>query len=260
MTITRLSSWESLFDSAHRGSALAGSLLTNGCLPSIAFGRSSCSLKYKAAPQEAFIKAWQPAIDAWARGEKIIRFIGYDASKRDGQRYAHAATINDPLFDNSYPLRDWGWDRSACEDRIRAEGLPVPLKSSCVFCTAMKPHEVRALPEYWLRVIVLIEARASPRLRTVEGLWRRSTKSKPGRMTDFIRMERLLPDAEIDGIIASAPSSLVRFQEIAANQPLDARPTLETWLERFHAITPQGGSHAQASPEPLDAHKRRRAA
>lgn len=220
---------------------LAGSLLTNGCLPSIAFGRSSCSLKYKAAPQEAFIKAWQPAIDAWARGEKVIRYIGYDASKRDGQRYAHAATIDDPLFDNSYPLREWRWDRDACEDRIRAEGLPIPLKSSCVFCTAMKPHEVRALPEYWLRMIVLIEARAAPRLRTVEGLWRRSTKSKPGRMTDFIRMERLLPKAEIDHIIASAPTSLVRFQEMAAHQPLDTRPTLETWLERFHAITPQGG-------------------
>lgn len=43
---------------------LAGSLLTNGCLPSIAFGRHSCSLKYKAAPQEKFIKTWEPAISA----------------------------------------------------------------------------------------------------------------------------------------------------------------------------------------------------
>jgi hypothetical protein len=102
----------------------------------------------------------------------------------------------------------------------------------------MKPDEVRALPDYWLRMIVLIEARAAPRLRTVEGLWRRSTKSKPGRMTDFIRDERLLPEAEIDHIIASAPTSLVRFQEVASHQPLDARPTLGSWLERFHAATP----------------------
>ncbi|MCW1431998.1 hypothetical protein OLX23_23045 [Novosphingobium sp. JCM 18896] len=214
---------------------LAGSLLTNGCLPSIAFGRSSCSLKYKAAPQEAFIKRWQPAIDTWARGEKVTRYIGYDAGKRDGQRYAHAATIADPFFDNRYPLRDWGWNRQACEDRIRAEGLPVPPKSSCVFCTAMKPDEVRALPAYWLRMIVLIEARAAPRLQTVEGLWRRSTKTKPGRMTDFIRVERLLPEAEIDEIVASAPTSLVRFQEMAAHYDLDNRPSLETWLQRFHA-------------------------
>ncbi|WP_103727306.1 hypothetical protein [Novosphingobium sp. HII-3] len=213
---------------------LAGSLLTNGCLPSIAFGRSSCSLKYKAAPQESFIKTWKPAIDAWARGDKVIRYIGYDAGKRDSQRYSHAVTIEDPLFDNSYPLRLWGWDREACENRIRAEGLPVPPKSSCVFCTAMKPDEVRALPDYWLRMIVLIEARAAPRLRTVEGLWRRATRTRPGRMTDFIRTEKLLPEADIEAIIASAPTSLVRFQEQASHQPVEARPTLETWLERFH--------------------------
>lgn len=239
---------------------LAGSLLTNGCLPSIAFGRSSCSLKYKAAPQEAFIKAWAPALEAWARGDKVIRYIGYDAGKRDGQRYAHAATIHDPLFDNRYPLRDWGWDRSACEVRIRAEGLPVPPKSSCVFCTAMKVDEVRALPDYWLRMIVLIEARAAPRLRTVEGLWRRATKTRPGRMTDFIREERLLPEAEIDSIIASAPTSLVRFQEMAAHHPPETRPTLETWLQRFHALQIDGDPHEQASHEPVDAHQHRRAA
>ncbi|MGE4404392.1 hypothetical protein [Pseudomonas sp.] len=236
---------------------LAGSLLTNGCLPSIAFARSSCSLKYKAAPQEAFIKNWQPAIDAWARGDKVIRYIGYDAGKRDGQRYAHAATIQSALFDNQYPLREWQWDRAACEDRIRAEGLPVPPKSSCVFCTAMKPAEVRALPDYWLRMIVLIEARAAPRLRTVEGLWRKSTKTRSGRMTDFIREEGLLPESEIDDIIASAPTSLVRFQEKAAHLPLETRPTLETWLQRFHAT---GDPHEQTGHQPLDADRPRRAA
>ena len=149
---------------------LTESLLTNGCLPSIAFGRHSCSLKYKAAPQETFLKAWQPAIEAWASGEKVIRYIGYDASPRDGQRYAHARTIDDPLFDNRYPLRDWGWDRERCKARIVEAGLPVPPKSSCVFCTAMKPDEVRSLSPEWLRTIVLIEARAAPRLKTVEGL------------------------------------------------------------------------------------------
>ncbi|MDT0576389.1 hypothetical protein RM533_09335 [Croceicoccus sp. F390] len=214
---------------------LTESLLTNGCLPSIAFGRHSCSLKYKAAPQEAFIKTWQPAIDAWAEGEKVIRYIGYDASPRDGQRYAHARTIDDPLFDNLYPLRDWGWDRAACTNRIIEAGLPVPPKSSCVFCTAMKPDEVRALSPEWLRTIVLIEARAAPRLRTVEGLWRKSTKTKPGRMTDFIRNEGLLENDEIDRIIDSAPADLVAFQKRAAKQPVEFRDPMATWLERFHA-------------------------
>jgi hypothetical protein len=214
---------------------LAGSLLTNGCLPSIAFGRHSCSLKYKAAPQEAFIKTWPPAVAAWNAGLKIIRLIGYDAGPRDSQRYAHAKTIDDPLFDNRYPLRDWGWDRERCANRIVEAGLPVPPKSSCVFCVAMKPDEVRALPAYWLRTIVLIEARAAPRLRSVEGLWRKSTRTRPGRMTDFIREEGLLPSAEIDHIIAEAPADLVRFQERAAAIPLETRPSLSTWLDRFHA-------------------------
>lgn len=214
---------------------LAGSLLTNGCLPSIAFGRSSCSPKYIASPQEALIKAWAPAQEAWAAGHRVIRFIGYDAGTRDGQRYAHAATIDDPPFDNQYPLRVWGWDRAACETRIAAEGLPVPPKSSCVFCLAMKPEELRQVPAHWLRLIVLIEARAAPRLRTVEGLWRRSTKTRPGRMTDFIRAERLLPADEIDRIIADAPADLVRFQQAAGDIAIESRPTLESWLERFHS-------------------------
>lgn len=213
---------------------LAGSLLTNGCLPSVAFGRSSCSLKYKVAPQDAFLRGWRPALEAWARGQKVVRLIGYDFSARDTQRYRHAATIKDPLYDNQYPLRAWQWDRDACTNRITAEGLPVPPKSSCVFCLAMKEDEVRALPAYWLRMIVLIEARAAPRLRNVEGLWRRSTRSRPGRMTDFIRAERLLDDAEIDEIIRSAPTELVRYQDAAANHPIETRPTLVTWLTRFH--------------------------
>ncbi|MFB0614062.1 hypothetical protein [Aurantiacibacter poecillastricola] len=213
---------------------LTESLLTNGCLPSIAFGRHSCSLKYKAAPQEAFIKAWQPAIEAWAQGKKVIRYIGYDASPRDGQRYAHAKTIDDPLFDNRYPLREWGWDRTACANRIIEAGLPVPPKSSCVFCTAMKPDEVRSLSTEWLRTIVLIEARAAPRLKTVEGLWRKSTRTRPGRMTDFIRDEGLLDSAEIDRIIETAPPDLVAFQERAAQQPLETREPMSSWLDRFH--------------------------
>ena len=213
---------------------LTESLLTNGCLPSIAFGRHSCSLKYKAAPQEAFIKVWQPAIEAWVQGKKVIRYIGYDASPRDGQRYAHAKTIDDPLFDNRYPLREWGWHRTDCANRIIEAGLPVPPKSSCVFCTAMKPDEVRNLSTEWLRTIVLIEARAAPRLKTVEGLWRKSTRTRPGRMTDFIRDEGLLDSAEIDRIIETAPPDLVAFQERAAQQPLETREPMSSWLDRFH--------------------------
>jgi len=124
-------------------STLLEASLINGCLPSIAFGRHSCSLRFKVEPQDRFLKTWQPAIDAWAAGLKVTKIIGLDAGPRDSARYAHAATErNDPLFDFDYPLREWGWDRETCERRIAAEGEPVPVKSSCTFCTGMKPHEL----------------------------------------------------------------------------------------------------------------------
>lgn len=215
--------------------SLLENLLTNATLPSIAMGRHSCSLKWKIAPQDAFLRAWPPARQAWARGQKVIRLIGYDTSPADTRRHAHAAGFEHTLFECRYPLREWGWDRQACIARIKAEGLPVPVKSSCFFCTGMTTAELRELPNWCLKVIILVEARAAPRLRTVEGLWRRSTKSRPGRMTDFIRRERLLAEAEIDAIVADAPTDLLRFQDVAAAVPLAERAPLAAWLDRFLA-------------------------
>lgn len=209
--------------------------LTNATLPSKSLGGSSCSLKYKKAPQDAFLSTWQPAIDAWDRGQRVVRLIGYDAGPRDTMRANHALSIDDPLYDCQYPLREWGWDRDACVRRIEREGLPVPAKSACWLCIANQPSEIRELPVWCLRLIVLVEARAAPRLHTVEGLWRRSTRARPGRMTEFIRHERLLPADEIDSIERNAPLDLVRFQDVAAGVPVGERPTMREWLERFNA-------------------------
>ena len=91
------------------------------------------------------------------------------------------------------------------------------------------------MPAWCLRLIVLIEARAAPRLHTVEGLWRRSTRTRPGRITDFIRAEKLLPQAEISEILRTAPTDLLRFQDAAALVPVSERPTMEQWLADFTA-------------------------
>ncbi|WP_260173007.1 hypothetical protein [Sphingomonas sp. BK069] len=222
--------------------------LTNATLPSKSLGGSSCSLKYKKAPQDAFLAGWQPAKDAWARGQRVIRLIGYDAGPRDTLRANHALSIEDPLYDCRSPLREWGWDRDACVARIVAEGLPVPPKSACWLCIANRPEEIRELPRWCLRLIVLVEARAAPRLHTVEGLWRRSTKARPGRMTDFIRAEGLLPSREIDRIWRDAPRDLIRFQDVAAMVPVGERPTMQSWLERFNA-----GLMTRQTGEPLAA-------
>jgi hypothetical protein len=214
---------------------IISNVLSNATLPSISFGRHTCSLKWKVAPQDAFLRQWEPAKAAWARGQKVTRLIGYDASPADIRRHAHASTIANDLFEFRSPLLDWGWTRDRCIARIEDEGLSVPPKSSCLCCGAIKPDEVRELPAWCLRLIVLIEARAAPRLRNVEGLWRKSTRTRPGRITDFIRAEKLLPAADIDAIIRAAPTDLIRFQDAAALIPIAERPAMSEWLERFNA-------------------------
>jgi hypothetical protein len=221
--------------------SLLENLLTNGTLPSISFNRHSCSAKWKIAPQDRWAETWPMAQAAWACGQKVTKLIGYDCSAADNRRYAHREGHCDPRFDFRYPLREWGWTRDDCIERLKAEGLPVPIKSSCFFCAAMKPAEVLTLPAPYLRLIVLIEARAKPRLRTVDGLWRKPVKgrgeaiARPGSMTAFIRQRRLLPSEEIDAIISSAPADLLAFQQAAGGMPLEARQPMKDWLTRFNA-------------------------
>jgi hypothetical protein len=233
---------------------LTENLLTNGTLPGVAFGRGTCSQKWKVAPQHAWAKTWPPAIAAWARGEKVVKLIGFDCSRADDRRYAEAARRDDPLYHHRYPLREWGWTRADCARRIADAGLPPPPKSACFFCTASRPDEVRSLPSAQLRLIVLIEARARPRLRNVEGLWRRAVAGRrgsmprPGSMSAFIRSEGLLPRAEIDAIEALAPEALVRWQEQAADVPADQRPEMRQWLQLFEAMAGDAWRREGAAP------------
>jgi hypothetical protein len=187
----------------------------------------------RSSPQDRYVAAWAPARQAWSFGTRVGKLIGYDASPQDSRRYAHAEGIRSPLYDYRYPLREWGWDRMACAMRIRQAGLPVLVKSSCFFCGAITVAEVLTLPAWCLRLIVLMEARAAPRLRTIDGVWRKPTRERPGSMTEFIRERGLLAPAEIDHIIEHTPLDLIRFQEVAAGMPIEQRPALPVWLDEF---------------------------
>lgn len=118
-------------------------------LPSIAYGGHSCSDKWKQAALVRYSNNWRPAQLAWACGLKMIRVIGYDASARDCARREKAVTYVAKKGDHKhqywYPLQDWNWDRDECKRQILSEGLPLPPKSSCTFCTAMKEWEIREL-------------------------------------------------------------------------------------------------------------------
>ena len=137
---------------------LTENCLTNGTLPSISFGFKSCSLKWN------FCDTFELATQCWANGGRVIKCIGYDCSPADQKRYADVDNANDPKYEYRYPLREWGWKREDCKAAIVAAGLPCPPKSACFFCGAMKPQEVDELPLDQLRVLVLMEARATPRL------------------------------------------------------------------------------------------------
>lgn len=143
---------------------LGQNCLTNGTLPSLAFGFKSCSMKWKIAPQNKWCEDWAPAVNAWSNGQKVRKIIGYDASPKDRKRFAHAVGVEDPAYEYWYPLIDWGWDRDACKREISAAGLPVPPKSACVFCPSTKPGELHEHRKDYLRMIVIMEARAAPRL------------------------------------------------------------------------------------------------
>jgi hypothetical protein len=76
-----------------------------------------------------------------------------------------------------------------CRRQIAAAGLPVPPKSACFFCPAMPPAELEELcrehPDLARRIAVL-ELNAAPQLLSVEGLWRKASKKRPGSMVQFL--------------------------------------------------------------------------
>ena len=127
---------------------------TNGTLPSISFGFSSCSQKWKIEPQNRWTATWEPAVAQWSRAGKVIKLIGYDCSPADIRRYAQREGHTDDRYVYGYPLRALGWTREDCQARIRAAGLPTPVKSACFMCAAAKPAEIRTLPAAQLRRIV----------------------------------------------------------------------------------------------------------
>ncbi|MFY2658636.1 phosphoadenosine phosphosulfate reductase [Achromobacter xylosoxidans] len=164
--------------------SLSESCLRLGTLPALAYGMHQCSLVWKRDPQHKFIKAWQPAIDAWAAGMKVVTCIGYDAGPRDSCRQYKAEGKESPGFTNRFPLIEWGWDRERCEAEIAAAGLPVPVKSACFHCPASKKHEIvwlrRNEPEKYQRALDMEvgakpyhDRRRAEGKRAAEGLGRR---------------------------------------------------------------------------------------
>ncbi|WP_145054883.1 hypothetical protein [Lignipirellula cremea] len=173
--------------------SLYGNCWQNETLPSLAFGRKSCSIKWKREPQDHRVRRWLPAIETWEAGLKVQKVIGFDA-REERRRYGDRG--DDPQYEYQYPLMDWGWDRQKCQRVIADEGLPVPAKSACFFCPAMKKPELAELaqsdPDLYGYAVSLEDRyrtgkhfRPSER-RSTEGLGRRFAWREHGEATGLI--------------------------------------------------------------------------
>jgi hypothetical protein len=154
-----------------RYATLEEDCLLKGMLPSLAYGGRGCSWKYKREVMDKWVNNWQPAQDVWDRKEKVTRLIGFDAGER------RTARGEEGKYVYRYPLREWGWDRKACEEAIARAGLCVPPKSACFFCPAAKKAEVRRLareePDLFGRAVAMErKAKATGKLTSVKGLGR----------------------------------------------------------------------------------------
>jgi len=161
-------------------------LRTHG-LPSIVVGIRSCSDKYKIRPVDDFLKTWQPAIDAWSHGEKIVKCIGFDAEEPH-----RIKQFSDARFTVRYPLVEWGWGRKECIKKIEEYGLEIPPKSSCFFCPEMKESEIIDLkmkhPELFERALRMERNNSS--IYSVKGLSRQFSWKQ---IADFHDKQMTLP-------------------------------------------------------------------
>jgi len=110
----------------------------------------------------------------------------------------------------------------------------------------MKPQEIDELPKHLLRRIVIMEARAKPRLTDIDGLWRKGCKgtrgsmAKPGSITEYIRQRGLLPSEEIDRLVAQVPTQIVAYQEAFAQGE-----EIPTWDQFFCSLSDESESEPE---------------
>lgn len=153
--------------------------LRKSVLPSLAYGKHSCSIKWKLEPQTKFCRqafSWNGRTKLFAHGPTIVKAVGYDAGPADARRIKKAQDVWPEGHINRYFLLEWGWDRQRCIDEIVAEGLEVPCKSACFMCPAAKKWEIDELddeePDH-ADIAVQMESRALQRgLRSIKGLGR----------------------------------------------------------------------------------------
>jgi hypothetical protein len=215
-------------------------MLRLGTLPSIAFNNGSCSEYWKQAPQKAYVSKLTLAEQTWKRNRRVVFAIGYEADecKRVKKAVRYQAKKPDGRFVQWYPLVEAGMTLADAINMIEDEGLPVPMKSACFFCSSSQLEEIewleRVHPGQFIRALVL-EARALPGLTKVKGLGGRAY-----RWRDLEIARKYLP--VVDAIVSAMPPP----EREKAAQPSEA---LRRAIERVMAIDDDAaGEVMEAAP------------
>lgn len=135
---------------------LEGECIRGRKLPALAYGRKACSMKYKTQPQTQRLKARMDELDV----KSAVRAIGYDAGENHRANNINGEDLKKGRYvRNWFPLLEWQWRRQECVEAIRRHGLPLPGKSACFFCPAMKRGEIIKLknesPELFARALAI---------------------------------------------------------------------------------------------------------
>jgi len=98
--------------------SLEDECLRPNTLPSIAYGFKKCSLKHKIGTQEKYCNNDPRCREVWDEGERVNKYIGYDAG--ESRRVDHAAQFDnaDKKYKKHYLLYEWGWTRETCHTII----------------------------------------------------------------------------------------------------------------------------------------------
>lgn len=225
---------------------LENNMVANATLPGATFNRGSCTLKFKAEPQNRFCRSFDPCLKAWQRGEKVIKLIGFEACEGYRQQRAadrvHAGrgSAEGNRYEWQYPLMDWGWNLERCKQAIDDADMPIPPKSACFFCPNQRPEEVEELSEDERARIIRMELRAEPYNRKVHGLWRRPrrTMGLPGSITEYILARDLpfTPLTELPEVPLNPSCQMAQRQ--CTFRPPHCRPLLREQLEDAGHVVP----------------------
>ena len=87
-----------------------------------------CSLKHKIGTQVKYCNRLPECRAIWKRGERVNKFIGYDAGEPQRKEHASERDAVDKKYNHMYPLIEWGINREGCKRLSKIKDCHCPVK------------------------------------------------------------------------------------------------------------------------------------